>query len=243
MKIANIKILPLIISILILIILYQTKIIYNVNFIIKNNFDERINKTYGFCSGESIGYLRYLKKRYKFNDNPKIINYTHTPNVSWSIINPKKIKIASEKIILLNYPGKEIKLNYNSPEDNSYNLNNLSFYKDKITSITKLVINLKKPINTNVVELEMYSEIKLGKRKFIQNFKKINIISDHIIEIELNLNIDDIYPRNNNINLKLKNLKKDNIKKVSFIGENKFDISKIKLIDKYNKCFLVEKND
>ena len=43
--------------------------------------------------------------------------------------------------------------------------------------------------------------------------------------------------------MKLKNLKKDNIKKVSFIGENKFDISKIKLIDKYNKCFLVEKND
>ena len=243
MKIANIKILPLIISVLILIILYQAKVIYNVNFIVKNNFEERINKIYGFCSGESIGYLRYLKKKYKFEKNPRIINYTHTPNVTWSIINPKNINFFSQKTILLNYPGKEIMLNYNSSKDNSYNLNNLSFYKDKIKNITKVIINFKEPIYTNNIEIEMYSEINNGKRKFIQTFKKIKIISDLIIEVDLHLNIDDIYPKNNNINMKIKNLKKKNIKKIIFIAENKFDISKTKLLDQHNSCFLVEKND
>jgi len=243
MKITKIKVLPIIVSILILIILYQTKIIYNFNFIIKNTFDDRINKIYGFCSNESIGYLRYLKKEYKFQKNPRIINYVHTPSVTWAIIDPKKINKISEKIILLNYPGNEIRLNHNITKNNSYNIDNLSFYKDKIKKIDKLEIVLEKPININNIELDMYSEIKFGKRKLLNNFKKINIISKYKIEIELNLNIDDIYPKNNNIKFEIKNLPKNIIKKINFTAENKFNINKVNVLDRHNNCFLIEKND
>ena len=36
-------------------------------------FDDRIINKYGYCSGESIGYLLYLKKKYQIKDNPKIV--------------------------------------------------------------------------------------------------------------------------------------------------------------------------
>jgi hypothetical protein len=89
----------------------------------------------------------------------------------------------------------------------------------------------------------MYSEIKFGKRKLLNNFKKINIISKYKIEIELNLDIDDIYPKNNNIKFEIKNLPKNIIKKINFTAENKFNINKVNVLDRHNNCFLIEKND
>ena len=43
--------------------------------VIKFNEPSRIVDRYGFCGGESIGYLRYLKEKFNFKSNPKIINF------------------------------------------------------------------------------------------------------------------------------------------------------------------------
>ena len=74
------------------------------------NFTDRINKVYGFCSDESIGYLLYIKEKYKIINKPKIVNYVHVPLNDWAIINTKNINKKSDEIIFLNYPGSKIKI-------------------------------------------------------------------------------------------------------------------------------------
>ena len=76
--------------------------------VIKFNEPSRIVDRYGFCGGESIGYLKYLKKKFNFKSNPKIINFIHTPPTNWSIYDSKKNNFKSDFEILINYPGKEI---------------------------------------------------------------------------------------------------------------------------------------
>ena len=99
---------------LLILILYcgiNTNFFRNLAEIVLFKFDTRIKNTYGFCSEEIIGYLLYLKEKYEIKDNPKVVNYIHTPNVTWAIINTKKIDKNSKKFILLNYPGSEFKIN------------------------------------------------------------------------------------------------------------------------------------
>ena len=49
-------------------------------------------------------------KKFNINDNPTIINYAHVPNNNWAIINTNTINKKSDKIIFLNYPGSEKKI-------------------------------------------------------------------------------------------------------------------------------------
>ena len=83
----------------------KTNFFRNLAEVALHKFDIRITNKYGYCSGESIGYLLYLKKKYQIKDNPNIVNYVHTPNVNWAIINTKVINKNSEELIFLNYPG------------------------------------------------------------------------------------------------------------------------------------------
>ena len=102
----NIKKKSQIIVLLILIIALsiKTNFFKNLAQVSLYKFDDRIINRYGYCSDESIGYLLYLKKKYQIKDNPKIVNYIHTPQVNWAIINTKKINKNSKQLILLNYP-------------------------------------------------------------------------------------------------------------------------------------------
>ena len=101
----------LILLILIIICAININFFKSVYLIIKNKIDDRITSKYKFCGEESIGYLLHIKKKYQIKDNPKIINYIHTPSVNWTIINTKKLIKDSKKLILLNYPGPELKMN------------------------------------------------------------------------------------------------------------------------------------
>ena len=98
------NILKIIILLLIAFFLLFSNFFLNIQNIFTNDFNKRVENVYGFCGNESIGYLKYIKKKYQLYDNPKIINYTHTPDVSWAITNPKNINKESKNIILLNYP-------------------------------------------------------------------------------------------------------------------------------------------
>ncbi len=53
-----------------------------------------------------------LKKKYQIKNNPKIVNYIHTPTVNWAIVNTEIIDRNSKKLILLNYPGPEIRIEF-----------------------------------------------------------------------------------------------------------------------------------
>ena len=78
----------------------KTNFFKNISELVQYDYNERLINNYGFCSNESIGYLKYIKKKYQLYDNPKIINYTHTPNVSWAIFDPKNINKETKNLIL-----------------------------------------------------------------------------------------------------------------------------------------------
>ena len=92
----------LVLLILIIACAIKTNFFRNLAEVLLFKFEDRIENKYGFCSEESIGYLFYLKKKYQIRDNPKVINFIHTSQVNWAIINTKIINKNSNKFILLN---------------------------------------------------------------------------------------------------------------------------------------------
>ena len=239
LKIDN-KRLKFILPSIILILLLITNFFGNVKNIYSNNFDTRINSVYGFCDNESIGYLKYLKTKYKLNNNPTIINYTRAPNVSWAIINPTKIKLKSDQIILLNYPGEIVSLRH-SIVSNKFYVNNLHFYKDKINKIDKVVLLFNSNVNSNNISLDLYSETRFGKKYFLKKFDNAYMVSKNEYHIDINLKYEEIYPKDNHISFKINNLKNFEIIKIKILAKNKFNISDYRIIDNHEKCFLIKK--
>ena len=165
----NIKhnILKIVTLLLIVFLLLISNFFYNIQNIYVNNFDKRIEDIYGFCKNESIGYLKYIKKKYELNNNPKIINYIHTPNVNWIMINPKKLNFKSKNLVLLNYPGENINLNYSALVKNTYEVTNLYFYEDKIEKIDEIIFHFREKIKQDF-SLELFSNSKLNRKKLLK---------------------------------------------------------------------------
>tara|TARA_B100000795_G_C22663834_1_gene385141 strand:+ start:14 stop:742 length:729 start_codon:yes stop_codon:yes gene_type:complete len=235
------KFLKFILPLTILILVLITSFFNNFKNIYNNNFEARINKVYGFCGNESIGYLKYLNKKYKLNNNPQIINYKHTPNVSWAIIDPKKIKLPSNEMILLNYPGKNISLNHTREANNKFYINNLHFYSDKINKIDRIILSFKSNFNNNDMTLDLYSGVGFEEKTLLKTLNHIYKISKNEYQIDVNLNVNKISLRDSRISFKINNLKNREIQKIVIKAKNKFDVSNYEIIDNYEKCFLIRK--
>ncbi|MDC0396078.1 hypothetical protein OAM18_03735 [Candidatus Pelagibacter sp.] len=240
LKINN-KYLKFILLLFILILILITNFFDNFKNIYNNNFDKRIDSIYGFCGNESIGYLKYLNKKYKLNNNPQIINYKHTPNVSWAIIDPKKIKLPSNEIILLNYPGKNISLNHTREANNKFYINNLHFYSDKINKIDRIILSFKSNFNNNDMTLDLYSGVGFEEKTLLKTLNHIYKISKNEYQIDVNLNVDKISLRDSRLSFEINNLKNYEIQKIVIKAKNKFDVSNYEIIDNYDKCFLIRK--
>jgi hypothetical protein len=229
--------------ILLIIFAINTNFFKNVTQIIQYKFHDRMITKYPFCGDESVGYLIYLKKKYKINDNPKIINYIHTPPVNWSIVNTKKLVKNSKKLILLNYPGLEFEIKLEKINNNLFVFKDIDFYATKFDKIESVMLiddinDLKKidtKININVVD-------KLKNKKNIKNLNidskiKLNIAFNNLIidEKKLYLEIDDknLYDfKNLQIKILLKN--KYNLKNFKIIDESE-------ITDGNRNCYYVEK--
>ena len=223
---------------IVLLFLIATDFFRNFYNLIRFNYDQRIVNAYGFCSRESIGYLNYIKAKYKFNDNIRVINYIHTPNVSWSITNPRKINEYSNELILLNYPGREIKIKLNQNKINEYTINNFYFYLDKIKQNNYLEINSVKTTDLSNPKIEIIIQDSMGniiKNMQITNFKifENRIIYSTNIHFEELKNSFNLYFRLSGINIK-------NSDQIFFITENKYNISNYKIMDNYDTCYYLK---
>ena len=217
--------------------------------VILYKFDDRIVKKYGFCSDESIGYLLYLKKKYEIKDNPKIINYTHTPNVNWAIINTKIIDKNSKKLILLNYPGSEFKINLKKINNNLFEPNDMEFYHDKFNKIKSLEITNKSQISQNISwKLDVVTTEgirpainKSKKEKIIKEFNIENLLNENlIIKLDIlnkNLNLDE-----NKIYFKIKNKNTSRTEdlQMRLIMTNKYILEDFQIIDKIDNCYYIK---
>ena len=233
----------LVLLILIIICGINTNFFKNFAEVILHKFDDRIVNRYGFCSGESIGYLLYLKKKYEIKNNPKIINYVHTPNVNWAIINTKNINKSSKKLILLNYPGLELKINLKKINNSLFELSDAYFFsKDKFSKIESIEIvnnsNNFKKINW---KLDLLTIDKYGNKKIVKEFNINNILTERL-KIKL-----DILNKNLNLNEKkllfrIKNKNSTQIEnlQIYLILKNKYILEDFQIIDKINNCYYVE---
>lgn len=240
----NIKhnILKIVTLLLIVFLLLISNFFYNIQNIYVNNFDKRIEDIYGFCKNESIGYLKYIKKKYELNNNPKIINYIHTPNVNWIMINPKKLNFKSKNLVLLNYPGENINLNYSALVKNTYEVTNLYFYEDKIEKIDEIIFHFREKIKQDF-SLELFSNSKLNRKKLLKKITTGNIISEYQYKFNLNLNLEKIGFKENSLMFKIDNPNDVPIKKIKIRAKNIININDFELIDNYQKCYVLKKND
>ena len=202
---------------IIILLLFSTNFFVNFYNITKFNYEQRLTKVYGFCSKESIGYLNYLKTKYKFDKNIKIVNYVHSPNVNWIIINPIKINEYSNELILLNYPGPEIKIQLNKNKLGEYNIDNFYFFLDKIRKDNYLEIKKIKTNNLSKPILKIF--IKDSKGNII---KKIEVTK---------------------IYFRLAHIEIENDSEVFFILKNKYEINRDQILDNFEKCYYIKKND
>ena len=235
------QVLLILISIIVLSI--STNFFRNLYEVIEHKFDDRITKKYDYCTGESVGYLLYIKKKYQINDNPDIINYIHTASVDWTMINTKKIDQNSNRIILLNYTGSNHVKNLNKISNNLFQLKDPHFLVDKFSIIKDIEVHSEKSkqkilnwtINIYTVDKYRNSEnIKIlsskdnldinSKINLDMNLKKLNL-SEKKLYFEIDskniINLDDL--------------------QIKIFLKNRYVLENFKIINKNNDCYFLEK--
>ena len=66
--------------------IYNNNLIRKFYNIITTKHDIRLSESSGYCSKDSIGYLKYLKKKYNFTFNPRVINFENSsPSSNWPV--------------------------------------------------------------------------------------------------------------------------------------------------------------
>ncbi len=211
----------------------KTNFLKNLLNILQFNESERIQKIYGYCDGESIGYLKYIKRKYKIKTNPKILNYVHYAPVNWSIYETSEINNNENHLIILNYPGKEINIELNYYKDNFYELLDSYYYSTLFESIKNIKI---KDFTESNIRVELY--IKNKSNELIVK-KKLQILKDNLThEYPINHKFTDIKMSEKKFYLKFYNIKKNT--KVFVTLKNKYDLADYKIIDKFKNCYFIK---
>ena len=233
----------LVLLILIIIFTINTNFFKNLTEVLLHRFDDRIRNVYGFCSDESIGYLFYLKKKYEIKNNPKIVNYRHTPNTNWAIINTKIIDKNSKEFILLNYPGPEYKINLKIINNNILEPNDIEFFHDKFDKIESIeILNNSKNFKKINWKIDIVSIDRFGNEKIVKEFNIKNFLDESLkIKLDIlneNLNLDKkkLY-----FKVKNKNISKIDNLQIHLILKNKFILENFQIIDKINHCYYIKR--
>ena len=61
----------------------STDFFKKIYFVNRDDYDSRIAKNYSFCKDESVGFLHFIKSKYKLNKKVEIVNYKIYPNPEW----------------------------------------------------------------------------------------------------------------------------------------------------------------
>lgn len=225
----------LLILIFIFYILNKIDFYQNVRGIIKNSEKDRITNIYGYCGGESIGYLKYLKTKYNFDSNPQIVNYDRTAPNLWSIFNTNNSQTSKVFKILLNYPGKEINVNPTKINDNLFEIYDIDFL-GPLSNNFKIKLDNNKSINN--LNLKFFTQDDTGNLKEIKNIKATKNLSENFFFI--NYNLEKININEKKLFLKIISDKLITDTNISFKLINKYQVDKLEILDKYENCYLVK---
>ena len=205
-----------------------------------HKIDDRIINKYGYCSGESIGYLLYLKKKYQIKDNPKIVNYGHVADANWAIVNTKIIDKNSKKLILLNYPGSEIRIDLEKINSNLFEFKDAEFFSNKFDKIESIeIVNNSKNFEKINWKLDI---VKIDKSRNKKNVKTFNVegFLNKSLKFKLDLFFENLNLGEEKLYFKIKNISKYENIQLQIVLKNKYILDNFKIIDKFDNCYYVE---
>ena len=219
----------------------KTNFFRNLAEVVLYKFDDRITNKYGYCTGESIGYLLYLKKKYQIKDNPKIVNYIHTPRVNWAIINTEIVGKNSKKLILLNYPGPEITIDLKKINNNLFEFQDAKFFSNKFDKIESIeIVNNSKNFEKINWKIDIATINKSRNKKSIKAFDIEDFLGEGLkIKLDiffknLNLGGEKLYFKIINRNIsKFENLQ------LKILLKNKYILENFQIIDKIDNCYYI----
>jgi len=208
--------------------------IKNLSEIINYELSERLENIYGYCGGESIGYLKYIKKNFILKSNPEIINFVHTPPNLWPIYEAKFNNYKSDKKIVLNYPGKKIQIDLTSLGNNVFEFKDPYYFSTISSNINKIY---SKKTNLKIDYLEFY---KNDYSNISYLIKKIKLDYENLKEHKLKINLDEFEIGENRLFIKIISNKVYNKNsEISLELENRLDINDYKVIHNYKNCYFI----
>ena len=220
---------------LVLILINNNNIIKKTYKIMKgHDLDKRLVTAYGHCSKTSLGYLKYIKKEFQLDFNPKIINFKSAPKSDWTIYD-LNYKNNNKKLILLNYKPKFEYIFKNI--DNEYWI-----YQEIIKGVDSIESIQIYPTSDGNKKIEntlfIYKTNTKNQKKLIYQ-KKINrILNNKVINIDF-----DTAELNNTshekIIIEFKDPSKINIGDILLISKNSFNISEFTILNKKKDCYYV----
>ena len=227
----------LIVGFLVLIFIFNQNLVRKFYNIINFDYESRISKSGGYCSDDSVGYLRYLKKKYDFKFNPTVINYEDSvPNSNWAIYDTR-LKDDNTHKVLLNYRNK-LFLKFEPSVKNFYSKNTVKYS----SGISEIYFDLK------VQSINLSSNLTIYRKNFGIKEKEIiySKFFGEIIKNNESIKIDYDTKKINNIYkptfLEINNLDKEKINKINSITlvlKNEFDLNNFQILNNYGDCYYV----
>ena len=227
----------LIVGFLVLIFIFNQNLVRKFYNIINFDYESRFSKSNGYCSDDSVGYLRYLKKKYDFKFNPTVINYEDSvPNSNWAIYDTR-LKDDNTHKVLLNYRNK-LFLKFEPSVKNFYSKNTVKYS----SGISEIYFDLK------VQSINLSSNLTIYRKNFGIKEKEIiySKFFDEIIKNNESIKIDYDTKKINNIYkptfLEINNLDKEKINKINSITlvlKNEFDLNNFQILNNYGDCYYV----
>ena len=231
----------ILILILLLFLTQYTNFFKNLRNIYLYNYDSRIAGLYGFCERNSLGFLLYIKEKYKLDHYPEIINYKIVPSTRWVLDLDGKIKTNKNLsyLILLNYQD-DLKANLKLISKNFYIIPN----QQNNIGIKNIKIKLEEKEYSQFYDINIklfQSNFKNNKVIYSNNFNKI-VFQNGEADIDLNFYTsalqDSVLRTYILIESRSSSLKINNIILSYF---NKYNIDKKKVIEKSSNCYFLRK--
>jgi hypothetical protein len=231
------------ITILILSILLVSFFNFFENFylLLKRDYNTRLNKIYSFCEKESVGFVNYVKNKYKFDKKIEIINFKASPDPTWVFYKGNSSQYEKKKIIFLNYK-EDLSTEFIKVRNNYFYSSSLP---SNTVGIKKIIFQGSKNLDGSTITIFIFHKIS-NEEKIILN-KTIKIVKNN--EANIDLNSEKLNTRNGNLVLKLKNpdltdFNLDGINKIIFENKGKYNLSDFKILENINnKCYLLENYD
>ena len=232
------KILILLAGLLIFVFIYNNNLIRKFYNIITIKHDTRLSKSSGYCSKDSIGYLKYLKKKYNFTFNPRVINFENSsPSSNWAIYD-NNFEDKNDHIILLNYSKKSFLLF--KPNGKIFISNKTANYQN---GIVEILFNLKQnqiDFNSEILIYKKKEAVSDNKEIIYKGYLNQTIFKNIPVPIKYKTEkINDIYKP---FYIEMPGLTEKQILKINTITlnlEHKFNLNNLKIIDNYENCYYV----